>query len=435
MKKFLVILMVLAMTSFIFVGCLPTTNTAPVFTSTPGTTATVGTAYSYTATATDADADTVTFSVAGPTGMAISGAVITWTPTTAQIGTHSVVVTASDGTNATAQTATITVSAAAVTGTVVSIPAILGVDAPVYGAAPDLTVTASTQYTGVTTWKTAAGVAAGATFAAETVYVATVTLTAKTGFTLTGVTANFFTVAGADGVSNPADSGVAVATFPETAVGGDVVSISAIPGVTGPVTGVAPDLTVAATAQYTGTVAWKTAAGVAAGTTFAAETVYVATITLIPVAGFTFTGVTANFFEVPTAEGASNPANSGTVTATFAETGEADDTVPTVVSCIFTDSDTITIVYSEAVDSTLADYAGTTEITYPTPERVLTPIIVYGTGTDTISIDFTSVPSGVGFPATGITTGTIDIAATVLASVGKQPLVALTDHPITAGNF
>jgi len=113
MKKFLVILMVLAMTSFIFVGCLPTTNTGPVFTSTPGSTATVGTVYSYTPTATDADADTVTFSVAGPTGMAISAGVITWTPTVAQIGTETVVVTASDGTDATAQTFTITVSAVA----------------------------------------------------------------------------------------------------------------------------------------------------------------------------------------------------------------------------------------------------------------------------------------------------------------------------------
>lgn len=121
MKKFLVILMVVAMASFIFVGCLPTTNTAPVFTSTAGTTATVGTEYSYTPTATDANAaDTVTFAVAGPTSMAISAGVITWTPTTAQIGTHSVIVTADDGTDATAQAFTITVSAAADTSAAIA---------------------------------------------------------------------------------------------------------------------------------------------------------------------------------------------------------------------------------------------------------------------------------------------------------------------------
>lgn len=108
MKKFLVILMVVAMASFIFVGCLPTTNTAPVFTSTAGTTATVGTAYSYTPTATDPEGDAVTFTVAGITDMTISAGVITWTPTT--IGTYTFVVTASDGTDGTAQTNTITVS-------------------------------------------------------------------------------------------------------------------------------------------------------------------------------------------------------------------------------------------------------------------------------------------------------------------------------------
>ncbi len=114
MKKFLVILMVVAMTSFLFVGCLPTPDHAPIFTSTPVKTATVGTMYTYIPTATDADADTVTFAVAGPTGMAISAGVITWTPTAAQIGTETVVVTASDGTNAAAQTFTIVVKAASV---------------------------------------------------------------------------------------------------------------------------------------------------------------------------------------------------------------------------------------------------------------------------------------------------------------------------------
>ncbi|MBA7573068.1 hypothetical protein ES708_14863 [subsurface metagenome] len=114
MRKFLIMLMVVAMASFLFVGCLPTPNHAPIFTSTPVKTATVGTMYTYTPTATDADADTVTFAVAGPTGMAISAGVITWTPTTAQIGTETVVVTASDGTNATAQTFTIVVKAASV---------------------------------------------------------------------------------------------------------------------------------------------------------------------------------------------------------------------------------------------------------------------------------------------------------------------------------
>ncbi len=420
------------MTSFTFTGCLPTTNTGPVFTSTPGTTATVGTAYSYTATATDADADTVTFSVSGPTGMAISGAVITWTPTTAQIGTHSVVVTASDGTNATAQTATITVSAAAVTGTIVSIPAIPGVTAPVYGNAPDLLVTATTQYTGVTTWATAAGVAAGATFEASTVYVATITLTAKTGFTLTGVTANFFTVAGAAGQSNPADSGVVTATYATTLAGGAVVSTPALVGLIAPVYGVAPVLTVTAATQYTGTVAWKTAAGVAVGTTFAADTVYVATITLIPITGFTFTGVTANFFTAVAsgAVGVSNPANSGVVTATFAVTTK----VPAVVKCVFTDSDTITITFNVEVDVTLADFtvpAGTINMVYPGAD-ILVANQVDGNATKLISITF--VPTS-GPYAVNTSTGTIVIPVGVTATATPfAPIVAVTEV-IAAGGF
>lgn len=431
MKKFLVILMILAMTSFIFVGCLPTTNTGPVFTSTPGTTATVGTAYSYTPTATDADADTVTFVVAGPTGMAISAGVITWTPTTAQIGTHDVVVTASDGTDATAQTVTITVSAAgAVTGTIISIAAIPGVTAPAYGVAPDTAITATTQYTGTIAWKTAAGAAAGATFAAETVYVATITLTAKTGFTLTGVTANFFTVADAEGVSNPADSGVATATFAKTDVAGTavVVSTKTIAGVTLPVTGATPVTKVTAIAQYTGTVTWKTIAGVVP-TTFAAGKVYVATITLTALAPYTLTGILADAFSTTTASTCTNPADSGVVTAVFAATF----TVPKVVSAVFTDSDTITITYNVKVTSTIADYNVTAtgiNMVYP-GASVLTPNQVTGSGSKFISITFTSAT---GVYAVNTSTGTIDIAATVVDATTGVALVAET-YDIVAGGF
>ena len=420
------------MASFLLVGCLPTTNTGPVFTSTPGTTATVGTAYSYTATATDADGDTVTFSVSGPTGMAISGAVISWTPTTAQIGTHSVVVTASDGTNATAQTATITVSAAAVTGTVISIPGIVGVTAPVYGAAPDLTVTASTQYTGVTTWATAAGVAAGATFEASTVYIATITLTAATGFTATGVTANFFTVAGAAGVSNPANSIVATATFPITAAGGAVVSIPGIIGVTPPIYGATPVTTITAATQYTGTVTWKSAAGVVP-TTFAAGTVYVATITLVPATGFTLTGVTANFFTVGGADGDSNPADSGVVTATFPTTTAA----PTVLSASFTDSGTITIVYSVAVNTVIGDYTAGT-ITGPTVDSytITAGGFLLDVATSKRVTLKVATPAGaaVAQSITGVSTGTIAIAATVTSVANGVPIVAKT-QVIAAGGW
>ena len=54
-------------------------------------------------------------------------------------------------------------------------------------------------------------------FAAETIYTAKITLTAKAGYTLTGVAKDFFTVAGAT-CSNDANSGVITAVFPKTSV-------------------------------------------------------------------------------------------------------------------------------------------------------------------------------------------------------------------------
>jgi len=55
-------------------------------------------------------------------------------------------------------------------------------------------------------------------FAATTQYTATITLTAKSGYTLQGVSANFFTVVGATTVSNSANSGVVTAVFPATPI-------------------------------------------------------------------------------------------------------------------------------------------------------------------------------------------------------------------------
>src|SRR5680860_305710 len=99
----------------------------------------------------------------------------------------------------------------AVVAAVIDIAAITGVTAPVTGATPVDTITATDQYTGTVTWDPA-----DSTFAGTTVYTATITLAAKPGFTLTGVAVNFFTVAGAV-ATNPIDSGVVTAVFPATA--------------------------------------------------------------------------------------------------------------------------------------------------------------------------------------------------------------------------
>ena len=58
---------------------------APVFTSTPGTAASEGVAYSYQLAATDPAGGTVTFSLtAAPSSATLSGNTLTWTPAPAQ---------------------------------------------------------------------------------------------------------------------------------------------------------------------------------------------------------------------------------------------------------------------------------------------------------------------------------------------------------------
>ena len=102
------------------------------------------------------------------------------------------------------------------TDIVVNLAAIPRVTAPAIGATPVTTITGTAQYTGTVVWS---GIPT--TFAVSTVYTATITLTAKTGYTLTGVTADFFTVAGSTSDTNPVNSGVVTAVFPAT---GDYIS-------------------------------------------------------------------------------------------------------------------------------------------------------------------------------------------------------------------
>ena len=115
---------------------------------------------------------------------------------------------------------------------VINIAAIPGVTAPVTGGVPVTTITATDQYTGTVTWDPADN-----PFLGEIIYTATITLTVKAGFTLTGVAENFFTVAGATTATNNANQGVVTAGFPETAIvaigdsyGGGIVAYILQPG-------------------------------------------------------------------------------------------------------------------------------------------------------------------------------------------------------------
>lgn len=106
------------------------------------------------------------------------------------------------------------------TRNMVTIAEVLGVEVPVAGATPVTTILENSQYTGTVKWLPAHNV-----FKEGTSYTATITITAKPGFILTGLPANFFTVAGATAV-NGAGSGVITAVFSATNVSNSIFDIS-----------------------------------------------------------------------------------------------------------------------------------------------------------------------------------------------------------------
>jgi len=189
----------------------------------------------------------------------------------------------------------------------VTLDHIMGISAPVNGRTPSRVIIENAQYSGAITWSPEVL----GTFEKTTEYTATITLTAKTGYTFSGVAANFFIVAGATSVRNNANSGVVTAVFPMTS--GSAVNIAAIKGITAPVAGDKPVTEITETEQYVGTVAWSPVVS----DTFAADTEYTAIITLTPKKGYGFQGVAANYFTVAGAMSVRNAANTGAITAVF----------------------------------------------------------------------------------------------------------------------
>ncbi|WP_010252893.1 GLUG motif-containing protein, partial [Treponema primitia] len=121
-----------------------------------------------------------------------------------------------------------TVNVTITNDTVINVLSLNGlVTAPVKDTAPDTTGIDESQYTGTVTWQKGDGASFAGNFAPSTVYKAIVTLTAKTGYTLTGVAANCFTYTGA-AVTNAADSGTVTITFPATGV--DLILLGTYPG-------------------------------------------------------------------------------------------------------------------------------------------------------------------------------------------------------------
>ncbi|MDR1250956.1 MAG: hypothetical protein LBK62_02200, partial [Treponema sp.] len=206
------------------------------------------------------------------------------------------------------------------------------VHAPVWGGTP-VSYFSAPQYAGTVTWKeTVTGTALSGLFGANTAYTATVTLTAASGYTFTGVAANSFTHSGKSTIGNAGNSGVVTITFPATtgAAAAIVGDLNLTAKVHAPVSGGTP-VSYFSAPQYTGNVAWKrTDNNAALSGLFGAGTYYTATVTLTAASGYTFTGVTANSFTHSDNSTISNTMNSGVVTITFPATGGTAVTVTEV---------------------------------------------------------------------------------------------------------
>ncbi|MRN53028.1 S-layer homology domain-containing protein [Paenibacillus monticola] len=224
-----------------------------------------------------------------------------------------------------------------------AIAAIVGVTAPIAGETPVRTIADTSQYTSSIAWSPV-----DVTFAGEIAYTAMISITPKAGYTLTGVPENFFTVAGAT-TTNDADSGTVTAKFPATSA--IPIATAAIAGVVAPAAGATPVSTIADTAAYTAAVNWSPTT-----ITFAGEMAYTAMISITPKAGYTLTGVPANFFSIAGAT-TTNDADSGIITAKFPATAAvpiatkviAGVTAPKAGATLVT-----TITYSEEYTATLA---------------------------------------------------------------------------------
>jgi len=193
----------------------------------------------------------------------------------------------------------------------ITILAIPDIQAPAVGGVP-VTSIVTDQYTGTVTWSPDHNF-----FQAEEEYTATITLKAKAPYTLAGVNADSFTIAGAPAgttITHAAGSGVITVVFPITSTGEDeLITLLAIPGIQAPAIGRNP-VTSIETHEYKGTITWSPAHD-----TFQAVE-YTATITLTVKTPYTLAGVKANSFTIagaPEGTTVTHAAGSNIITVVF----------------------------------------------------------------------------------------------------------------------
>jgi hypothetical protein len=315
---------------------------------------------------------------------------------------------------------------------IISVAAIGGVTAPVRGATPVTTVTSANGYTGTVTWS-----GSPTTFAGVTAYTATITLTSAAGYTLTGVSANFFTVAGTSAsATNPINSGVITAVFPATAVGPATKALmttqpaGAVSGAaftTQPVVRVT-DVDGNTNTSFTGNVVASiaTGTGTLGGTTTVAAVSGVATFTDLGILGLgnftltftpaSLTPVTSNSFALGAAPVASKIAITRAAVGTQRKT--AFTTQPQV-TVQYANNETVT-ASSAVVTATISSggtLIGTTTATASSGVATFSNLGVDGTVGTTYTISYTALDLPVA-SATVTLTGTTCDGATFTCQVG-----------------
>jgi formylglycine-generating enzyme required for sulfatase activity len=261
-----------------------------------------------------------------------------------------------------------------VSASVVNISAIQGVTVPAKGETPVTIITENAQYSGTVTW-----IGNPSVFAASTEYTAVITLTAKSGFTLQGVSADFFTVAGAKSVNNAANSGVVFVVFSATA-STNIASVSIY--ITAPVKGETPSTTAETSGSAEsginfsiGAVSW-----LPPGTnSFLGNTVYTALVTLTANNGYAFTESISAAVNGQNAAVSNNTGSAVTLSHAFPATGTktvtniAVKTQPSKLTA-YTHGDkldltglTVTLTYDDATteDIAVANFADRNITTIP----------------------------------------------------------------------
>lgn len=202
-----------------------------------------------------------------------------------------------------------------------------GITAPEAGVAPLSSIDTSgiTQWTvDSTVWKDPLNTTP-TIFGAEEVYSFVIDLTAKTGFTFEGLTADSFSdsAGSAQSVSftkNTENSkkGTLTLVYPVT---NTTINDLSIDDLTAPQAAQQPDSAISSAQWTASSITWKDDSNniIEASQEFEGEEIYSVTIVLTNETGYTFYGVAENSFKINGVT-ANNAANSGTVTLTFSKT-------------------------------------------------------------------------------------------------------------------